>query len=1016
VKLGITKYLDHPSAARAIRAADFHVPTSLEGVSPFRNHSPSIVLVIARLLLRVFLTLLLGGASFGAEEPRNWPPQDAIQTWRVGSGLPHQRVQAVCQTGDGFLWVGTAQGLARFDGAKFERAPLPNNPSVVRLAAGKGNRLWVGTDDGTLWCGEANHFNVVLAGRDGRIPGGFEILTEDAEGRLWISSGRFRVYLWENETLREMTTEWEKAGVGRVSQVRMNDQGHLVANGPAMIWTVRGESLDSVPGYANLSSYHAPGRDDSYWVSDVTGVRRLSGGKLHPSVGPANWGGRNLAFGIEDHDGNLWLASSGFGILCYRDDGPSRRLDTRDGLCGDFASCLYVDRQGNLWVGSDGGGLSRVTPGLFGVAGRVEGLSSDRVTAIEPGPEGSLWIGTHAHGLNWFDGRTFNRAAGYPETSGVLSLAAHGTELWIGNGNGLFHLHEGTFQRVDGWPRSDWAVQSLHRTRDGALWVGQRSAGTVIRLQEKDVREIRLRPDAQPEFDVRDFAEDATGRLWIGTDGAGLFTRHADTVEAVGSFRQVTAMETTSDGSLWVAADGGLAQVRKAADSWAIEPGWLDTQLRTLLADERGDLWATDDQGLCRIDVTSKPAKVTRFGEADGVPGLQGASSGNPQSVRGESGRLWFATTAGVATVEPSRFAAAVKAPPVLLEELRVNGQPRWNRGQPRESVFQSGDRGFDFRFTAIDLRHPEMLDFAARIDGVDDDWTILGNTHSVFHATLPPGQHRFRVKVRDRSGSWSDEESIAFQILPPLWQRRWFVALVSCACLLATAGIAWLITRWRLQRQLSALRVERALEAERSRIARDLHDQLGSGLTELAFLGDSLRMEGGDIAGDAAEVSTRARELTRTMDETVWALNPGNDSFEGLITYLGHALPMWLKASGIRYRVEFPDETQRFGLSARVRRELYLACKEAVHNAAKHSGASTVTLRVEQLDRDLVITLGDDGCGFDPAAVSTGNGLANIRDRLSELGGSATITTAAGEGTTVRFVLPLDAATPATS
>jgi signal transduction histidine kinase len=300
------------------------------------------------------------------------------------------------------------------------------------------------------------------------------------------------------------------------------------------------------------------------------------------------------------------------------------------------------------------------------------------------------------------------------------------------------------------------------------------------------------------------------------------------------------------------------------------------------------------------------------------------------------------------------------------------------------------------------------MLDFAARIDGLDAGWNNLGRTGTVFHAALPAGEHRFRVKVRDRSGSWSDEQTLAFRILPPLWQRGWFIALVTTLGLMIASGVAWLATRWRLQRKIAVLRVERALESERSRIARDLHDQLGSGLTELAFLGDSLRMEGGDVPGDAAEVSVRARELTRTMDETVWALNPENDTFEGLISYLGHAMPVWLKPSGIRCRLDFPDQSLRFGLSTRVRRELYLACKEAVHNAVKHSGAESIVLRIEKLGHDLVITLNDDGCGFDPAAVKSGNGLANLTRRLSDLGGTAIITSKPGEGTMVRFVLPL--------
>ncbi|MCW1921353.1 ATP-binding protein [Luteolibacter arcticus] len=961
--------------------------------------------MIGRLFLTAWLTLLFAAALFGAEEPRAWPPRDAIQTWRVGSGLPHQRVQAVCQTEDGFLWIGTAQGLARFDGVDFELAPLPDNPSVVRLSAGKGNRLWVGTGDGTLWRGEGMRFEKVF--QDG-FPGGFEILAEDRDGRLWISSiGHFRVYLWEKGELRDMTAHWDQTGAGHVAQMRVDEQGRPIANGGGMIWTVQGETLEPVPGYKGDSIYHAPGRDHSYWVSDGSGVRRLSEGRLSPPVGPGNWGGRHLTFGIEDHDGNLWVATGGYGILCYRDQVTHRRLDTRDGLCGDFASCLYVDRQGNLWVGSDGGGLSRVTPALFGVAGRVEGLSSDRVTAIERGPDGSLWIGTHADGLNRFDGSAFSRVPGFPETTGVLSLAAEGKDLWIGHSGGLALWSEGQREGVVGWPRSGWAVEALHRDRQGGLWVGQRSAGSVICMRGRIPGEVRLRADAQTEFDVRDFAEDETGAVWIGTDGAGLFRHSEGKVDAVGSFRQVTALEVGGTGELWVAADGGLARIWQREGTWQVEPGWHAGVLRTLCADTRGGLWATDDQGLCRLDVGTSPARITRFGQADGVPGLQGAGSGHPQSVRDDAGRLWFATTAGVATVEPSGFAMESKVPPVLLEDLRVNGLPRWQRGQAGMPVFQSSDRGFEFRFTAIDLRHPEMLDFAARIDGVDAGWTDLGRTDAVFHSALPTGEHRFRLKVRDRSGAWSDEHSLAFRILPPLWQRGWFIAVVTTFGLIIAAGVAWLVARWRLQRQLTALRVERALEAERARIARDLHDHLGSGLTEIAFLGDSLRMERGD-GGEAAEVSVRARELTRTMDETVWALNPENDTFEGLISYLGHAMPVWLKSSGIRCRLDFPDESLRFGLNARVRRELYLACKEAAHNAVKHSGAEAIILRVEKIERDLVITLSDDGRGFDPASVTAGNGLANLKRRLSELGGTATITSKPAAGTTVRFVLPL--------
>jgi signal transduction histidine kinase len=263
-----------------------------------------------------------------------------------------------------------------------------------------------------------------------------------------------------------------------------------------------------------------------------------------------------------------------------------------------------------------------------------------------------------------------------------------------------------------------------------------------------------------------------------------------------------------------------------------------------------------------------------------------------------------------------------------------------------------------------------------------------------------------FRVKVRDRSGRWSDEQQLAFRILPPLWQRGWFIALVATFIVTLAASLAWAAARWRGRRQLAALKLEQALASERARIARDLHDQLGSGLTDIAFLGDALRMD--SASAEAAEVSTRARELTRAMDETVWALNPEKDTFQSLISYLGHALPGWLRPAGIRCRLDLPDESVRFGLSTRVRQQLFLACKEAVHNAVKHSGATLVTLRIEQTDHELVIILDDDGRGFDPATARAGHGLANLRHRLHDLGGTVQIDGAPGRGTTVVFRLSL--------
>ncbi|MES2996932.1 MAG: two-component regulator propeller domain-containing protein [Verrucomicrobiota bacterium] len=759
-----------------------------------------------------------------------------------------------------------------------------------------------------------------------------------------------------------------------------------------------------------ISPEVAPGHGDGFWISDGSGVRRLKGSTLSPPVGPTSWQGRNLRFGIEDHAGNLWLATDGNGILCYPAQGTFRRLDVRDGLCGDYASCLFVDRQGNVWVGSDGGGLSRVSPALFGVAGRSEGLTSDRVTALLAGPAGALWIGTHGDGLNYYDGRNFSPVAGFPPTGRVTALAGNDGDLWIGTSGGLLRRQAGKFQTVGGWPRAGAPVIALHRDRRGDLWIGQRTTGTVAVMRGGQAHEVKL-GDPRPETEVKAFAEDADGRIWIGTDGAGLFAWQGGKVVRVGEFTVVHVIACGAGGIVWVATDEGLVRIEPVGkDGWRCERGWADGVFHALAMDGPGSLWATDESGLCRLHVEEevKPARVTSFGKGDGLPGLQAAAYGSPQSAHSGDGRLWFATTAGVVMANPSREFANEKCPPVLIEELRVNGATRWTPASSSVPTFHSGDRGFDFKFTAINLRHPEQLSFVTRIDGVDRDWRELRGAHSVFHATLPPGGHLFRVKVRDRSGRWSDEQQLAFRILPPLWQRGWFIVTISALAIAFAASLAWLAGRWRIRRQLDRIKLEQAVANERARIARDLHDQLGSGLTEIAFLGDALRMDAGPAATDAAEVSSRARELTRAMDETVWALEPRNDNLESLISYLSHAVPGWLRSSGLRCRLDLPDESLRFGLTTRVRQQLYLACKEAVHNAVKHSRASELSLGVKKDAGELVITIQDNGCGFDPTTVPPGNGLANLRERLTDLGGGATIDSVPGRGTAVVFRLPL--------
>jgi signal transduction histidine kinase len=431
-----------------------------------------------------------------------------------------------------------------------------------------------------------------------------------------------------------------------------------------------------------------------------------------------------------------------------------------------------------------------------------------------------------------------------------------------------------------------------------------------------------------------------------------------------------------------------------------------------------------------------KSVRCLSYGKAEGLASEKCSGGFQPGVCKTADGRLWFPTTKGLAIIDPGNFTTNTVPPPVVIEELLVEGQPvkfqgpkAADRGADSASVLQipPGKQRFELRYTGLSFAAPDKVRFKYRLEGLESEWGEAGTKRVAQYSYLPPGTYNFRVIACNNDDVWNEEgASLSFRVLPHVWQAWWFKIALAVAAAGAVAVVAISVTRRRVRWRLGQLEQQRALERERSRIARDIHDDLGASLTRITLLSQSVRseLESGHRAGaDVDQIYSTARELTRSMDEIVWAVNPQHDTLDSLVTYLGRFAQHFLSAAGIRCRLDVPLDLPALALTAEIRHNVFLAFKEALHNVVKHAKATEVRLSLELRPEGFMLVIADNGRGFtwhpgqDPATepddghrLVSGNGLTNMQKRLEEIGGCCGWDTAPGEGTRAKLVVVVKA------
>jgi len=970
-------------------------------------------------------TLLLFSVAPGfALNPRRALTQYTRTVWTQEHGLPQDTIRAIAQTKDGYLWLGTDEGLARFDGYDFvvfnkESGALPSN-TVTALWAAEDGSLWIGTPGG-LTLSRDRKFTTYTK-KDGLADTFVNSVTQDRSGALWIAAG---IYLSRFQ------------------------------NGKFTNFSTR----EGLPIESMRAVYL--GRGGTLYVAGYAGVARRDGNKFVSVIGPGDMGRDIVSTLTEDRHGNLWVAGN-FGLWMRSREGKLRLYQTKDGLPDNFVRSVWEDRDGNLWAGTNGGlarlengrfvsnplansaerdwvrciyedaqgnlwlgmnsGLNRLRDDMFAIYGESEGLPSDEPTTVYQDHRGRIWIGFHDRGVVQLGGeksRVYTTRDGLPSNEIFSIREDHRGDLLIATREGPSRMHDGHF--------SNQALEDpMHRRlsfdfledRAGKLWVAM--PGGLGELSGGDARNV-IPGGPLLNDSLVTLCQTRDGSLWAGSYGQGLWRWKEGksvrfTVADGLSNDQIRALQEDADGTLWIGTfGGGLNGLRDGRFfHFTTKDGLLSDNIWHVEDDERGWLWLSTTRGICRVrkqelnDFTAgkiHSIHAVNYGVADGLRSAQ-CAPGYPTSrggTRTADGRLWFPTSRGLAVLDPNEKPPNLAAPVVHLLDVMVDDH---SVPLTEPADLAPGNGRVQFRYTGVNLSAPERVRYSYRLEGLDWEWVSAVSRRVTNYNSLRHGHYRFVVRAGIPGGPWS-ETSFAFQLLPHFYETAWFRYL---CILLAAAGI-WGMFRLRVRqiRQRFAFVLE-----ERVRLAREIHDTLAQGFVGISSQLDAvaLTLNGRlDVARQHLDLARKmARHSLTEARRSVMDLRASALEGHDLPAALSQAARQWTAGSPVQVHVDVAEGTRP--LSEEMEQQLLRIAQEAVANTVKHARASEVRIRLEMKNGRLRLSVADDGQGFEQteafSEVGGHFGLLGMRERAERLGGELQLHSAPGHGTEVEVKVPL--------
>ncbi|MFN7937364.1 MAG: two-component regulator propeller domain-containing protein [Bryobacteraceae bacterium] len=919
-----------------------------------------------------------------------------FSSYTTSDGLPHSVVTDILDAGDGAYWLATGVGLYLFRPrtaapASFDKVPLAHAGAAANvLFRDASGQVWCGTSQGLerVVTGPWPHGETVrlMVANEGERPHDVRSLAQDKTGSVWIGTGAGLLRYQSGAVTRFGDT---------CSDHSVRD---LLVDRQGILWAGYRN------GFGRIDVTRTPVRAvNSCFAS---GDRRGDVQSLH-----------------EGQDGTVWIGA--LGLSHYRPGGnpPLEFMNAGSLLGTQYIYSLAEDSAGNLWAAVGRNGVMRVLSPRFTHFEETDGLESVRVNTLTEGPDGTLYAVTGVrHTLNRLEGERFRAVDVRPPPlvsdfgPGVQHSALIDTrnEWWIATEQGLLR-YPSTVRFEDlahTAPKAHYGkgaglpTNSIHRVFEdcgGNIWVG--AAATVARWNAAtegwEDFSARIHGVLGHRGSLQSLAEDKAGNLWMGFRTHGLVRYSPGSLQLVSEGLPAGALQALlvdGKGRLWVGSAGGVARIDEPAAeaprvSYALPAGRLRSpEVFSMAEDKQGRIYMATGKGIDRLDPAT--GEMVYYNAGIGPP------SGETHVLyRDRSGAIWLGSSTGLTRYVPEPESLGPPEPPGI-REVRVSGVPVLVSDQGERQVtlapIAEDSGAIEISFGSVDFSVENRVRYRYRLLPVDTHWRESSGQRTVQYAGLGPNVYGFEVQAIGHAAAIPPAIAVVnFEVRGPLYARWWFLVL------LGAAGVAILYAAhaYRLRHQL-------AMEKMRSQLAADLHDDLGSGLAEIAILTEVAKQQNSTTQLDF--VAQRARELRRSMSDIVWSVDPAGDNLahsihrcrETAITLLGNI------------QLEFvapPDSvTAAIRLTPQQRRQIVLWFKEAATNVARHAGASRVRVEIRNDGGRLAMAIQDDGCGFDAASVSEGNGLRSLRQRAKALRGELILETRPGEGTLAKLIAPL--------
>lgn len=985
---------------------------------------------LIRWLLPVLALILAATASAGTNY--------LVHYWDFESGISVNGLNCLCLGRDGFLWLGAKDGLLRFDGVQFTRETFPESTlvqgnSITALWESEHGQLWLGCESGEVYCWDRRHGTVTPQPQKWPSQPIRSIAT-DGWGDVWIALATHDLVRIRDGWILNAPASAPTTGT---VQHLLPYEGRLYQQFGSVL-RLQGGTRES-PVWQELRLPEttiqriAPSHAGGLWVYANDRIRRWTGtqwGEDRGGLPPGTYINRMM----ESSSGDLFIGTLYLGMLVYRVDGTLQRLS--DGAAGaERIVDVTEDRAGNILACSDRR-LSRIRLNSVGIIPSDDNWGGSRPISVASNGDGTCWMGTEGSGLyHILPGRLEH----FGESSGLSSpfvwslLAEKNDQLWIGTwGGGLFLGTNNRFRPASNWDLSihGWAVSALLRDHEGVLWAAT-NTGLWRLLNDRWVQVSE--DDGSPVMLVRGLQEGRDGRIWLATNGHGLkFWAHGR-VTSLGSrdgipARFISSIHCDQEGGIWIGTRGmGLYWIHQNHYSHLDYLNGLPADdIFHIAEDQRGKFWFSSPSGVFAVtrleleDAASgqlaqvHPLIIDRD---DGLPSSYCSQGTQSAAYMSPEGKFWVPTALGLAVIPTDSITARSDRVPVTITSASIDD--RIITPSPDHSIqAPAGTRRIAVEFTAPSFDNPERIHFRYQLLGLDNRWVDLGPRRNVLFSHLPPGDYTLRIMASNPDRVWNPSPaSLVLSINPYFWETEWF--RIGCLMLLVLlVGLTvWYIVHRRIRLRLEQLEAQQAIEQERRRIARDIHDELGASLTQIMMMSQAYASpaEGPD-ATLLPRIHSVACAITRSMDELVWAVNPTHDTIESFAAYGARITQELVSAAGLRLRLSIPNQLPEIRLSAGMRHHLLLFLKEAVNNVLRHARAREVSLTLAAADSHLRLEVSDDGQGFTPDIMPEakdtkrqgGHGLPNLRRRAQEMGGVMEISSSPQRGTTLRLMVPL--------